>query len=299
MIVRIIGLGAVGMSVAERLLGHSELKAIVDTDRRERYEGRLRYNGSPINIPLIDKGDGEKADLIIFATKNFSLDEAIEEALPFAGDNTTLMSLLNGIEAEMRLSEVFGEERVIYSFIKSLSANHEGFDTTCFSPGTIVFGEKDNRVTDRILRIRALFDESGQLFDIPEDILHEKWWKFMLNTAFNTLSAILLSDYSQICDNEELLRCARLVMRETLEVAKSQGVGLSQKDVESVIDTMRHLKDHGKTSMLQDVLSGRDTENRYFAGSVSRLGKKAGIPTPYSDFISLLLEAKRNVLRRQ
>ena len=34
---------------------------------------------------------------------------------------------------------------------------------------------------------------------------------------------------------------------------------------------------------------------RYFAGAVSRLGKKHSIPTPISDFIAILLEAKRYV----
>ena len=55
------------------------------------------------------------------------------------------------------------------------------------------------------------------------------------------------------------------------------------------------LQDHGKTSMLQDVQACRETENRYFAGAVSRLGKKYSIPTPISDFVAILLEAKRYV----
>lgn len=300
MVVRIVGLGSVGMSVSDRLKEHSDFKAIVDGDRRERYlRDGLFYNGKKIDIPLITpETDDEKADLIIIATKNFDLDAALEEAKPFVKDDTVFLSLLNGIEAEDRIMTVFGEDKVLCSFIRSLSANHDGNSTYCFSPGTIVFGEKDNSLSDRVLKIKELFDISGQPYVIPSDILHEKWWKFMLNTAFNTLSAILDANYYQICDNEELFRASRMVMREVVEVAKSEGVILTQRDIESVIETMRGLKDQGKTSMLQDVIANRDTENRYFAGSISRLGKKHSIPTPYSDFIYLLLEAKRNVIKR-
>ena len=158
-----------------------------------------------------------------------------------------------------------------------------------------MFGEKDNARSDRVMEIKALFDAAGQKYTIPDDILHEKWWKFMLNTAFNTLSAILEADYAAISGNRDFIRAVRLVAREVQTVGLREGVVLTGDDVEEIIRRVSLLQDHGKTSMLQDVLAGRPTENRYFAGAVSRLGKKHSIPTPISDFIAILLEAKRYV----
>ena len=295
--VRIIGAGAVGAVVGWKLYKHADLAFIVDEERKERYSGGLAVNGEAIDFRFLTPSEADTADLLIFAVKNFSLEDAADEASPFVGENTVILSLLNGIEAEEKLSERFGAEKVLYGFITDLSSVHDGTETTCFSGGgNIVFSEKDNTRSARVEEIAALFDEAGQRYTIPENIMHEKWWKFMLNTCFNTLSAILIADYAAISSNSDFIRAVRLEAREVQTVAKKEGVIITQDDIEEMIRRVTALQDHGKTSMLQDVLSHRETENRYFAGAVSRLGKKHSVETPISDFLSILLEAKRRVL---
>ena len=292
--VMLIGAGAVGCSVMNRLMKVSDFTLIVDEGRKERYKDGIFYNGERLNVEMKTPSEAdEKADLIIYATKNFHLDDAIEESRPFVGDNTVLLSLLNGIEAEIKLSEAFGAEKVLYGFITSLSSNHSGVETNCFSEGIVIFGEKDNSLSDRVKRIANLFERAGHRYNIPEDIKHEKWWKFMLNTCYNTLTGILIADYAAIFGNQNFVRCVRMVAKEVQEVAAAEGVKLTFDDVESMIGVVSKLTDHGQTSMLQDVIAKRETENKYFAGSVSKLGKQHGIATPYCDFIYLLLEAKR------
>ena len=295
--VRIIGAGAVGAVVGWKLYKHADLAFIVDEERKERYSGGLAVNGEVIDFRFLTPSEADTADLLIFAVKNFSLEDAADEASPFVGENTVILSLLNGIEAEEKLSERFGAEKVLYGFITDLSSVHDGTETTCFSGGgNIVFSEKDNTRSVRVEEIATLFDEAGQRYTIPENIMHEKWWKFMLNTCFNTLSAILIADYAAISSNSDFIRAVRLEAREVQTVAKKEGVIITQDDIEEMIRRVTALQDHGKTSMLQDVLSHRETENRYFAGAVSRLGKKHSVETPISDFLSILLEAKRRVL---
>ncbi len=295
--VRIVGAGAVGAVVGYKLRSVSDVALIVDENRKERYRSGLLINGENVVFPLRTPREADTADLIIFAVKNMQLDEAIAEALPFSGPETVIMSLLNGIDAETVLAAAFGEEKVVAAFITDLSSNHSGLEINCFSGGgRIVFGEKDNRRSERVERIAALFDEAGQRYMIADDILHEKWWKFMLNTCFNTLSAILEADYAAISSNPDFIRAVRIVAREVQNVGRAEGVILTQDDVEEIIKRVTALRDHGKTSMLQDVLAGRETENRYFAGAVSRLGRKHSIATPICDFISILLEAKRKCL---
>ena len=204
MVVRIIGAGAVGAVVAEKLSHVADTAFIIDEGRKERYESGIMLNGQVLDIPCLTPSSASYADLVIFAVKNFSLESAMEEAEPFIGPDTILMSLLNGIDAESILSEKFGPERVIYAFITDLSSVHSGLDTTCFSEGgNIIFGEKNGEMTERICAIKHLFDSAGQRYAIPDNILHEKWWKFMLNTCFNTLSAIIDADYAAISEAAE------------------------------------------------------------------------------------------------
>ena len=295
--VRIAGAGAVGAVVAAQLAGAADVGFIADDEHRKRYQNGISINGKKHLFQVFTPADADTADLLIFAVKNMQLMEVLEEARLFVGENTVIMSLLNGIDAEREIEKVFGEDRTLYSFITDLSSTRQGDDITCFSgSGTIVFGEKDDSNTERVQRIARFFDEAGQKYLIPENIRHEKWWKFMLNTCFNTLSAILLADYAAISSNRDFIRLVRMIAREIQSVAIKEGVLLTQEDVEEMIRRVTSLTDHGKTSMLQDVLAHRETENRYFAGAISRLGKKHSVPTPYCDFIQIMLEAKRHVL---
>ena len=294
--VRIIGAGAVGTVVAWKLYRHADMAFIVDEERARRYSEGLVINGERIRFSLLTPSEADAADLLIFAVKNFQLDDAMDEAAPFVGRSTVVLPLLNGIDAEKELALRFGPDKILYGFITDLSSTHSGIETTCFSDGgTIVFGEHDDSMTGRVRAIMDLFDAAGQKYLVPENILHEKWWKFMLNTCFNTLSAILEADYAAISSNGAFIRAVRLIAREVQRVGNAEGVTITQDDVEEMIRRVTALCDHGKTSMLQDVLAGRETENRYFAGAVSRLGKLHAVPTPISDFISILLEAKRSV----
>ena len=294
--VRIIGAGAVGTVVAWKLYRHADMAFIVDEERARRYSEGLVINGERIRFSLLTPSEADAADLLIFAVKNFQLEDAMDEVAPFVGRSTVILPLLNGIDAEKELALRFGPDKILYGFITDLSSTHSGIETTCFSDGgTIVFGEHDDSMTGRVRAIMDLFDAAGQKYLVPENILHEKWWKFMLNTCFNTLSAILEADYAAISSNGAFIRAVRLIAREVQRVGNAEGVTITQDDVEEMIRRVTALCDHGKTSMLQDVLAGRETENRYFAGAVSRLGKLHAVPTPISDFISILLEAKRSV----
>ena len=46
----------------------------------------------------------------------------------------------------------------------------------------------------------------------------------------------------------------------------------------------------GKTSMLQDVEAGRKTEVDMFAGTITKLGEKYNIQTPYNKILKEMLD---------
>ncbi len=291
--VRLLGSGAVGAPIAVSLAPVSDFALLVSEDRKARYlEQGVVVNGVRHDFKIDDAPSGD-IDLIILACKNFDLSGAIEVIAPYVGPDTALLSLLNGVDSEEVLTKRFGEEKVLYAFITNLSCNREGNNITCFTPGggTIVFGEKNNEVTERVKLVTDLFVKAGVSYRVPADIRHEMWWKFMLNTCFNSLSGILHTPYYAMASNDPLFRAARVIASEVQTVAKACGVTLDADDVQRMIRQMASFTDAGKTSLLQDVEAGRRTENKYFAGTVSRLGAKYGIKTPISDFVYTLVEA--------
>ncbi|MGN1164351.1 MAG: ketopantoate reductase family protein, partial [Candidatus Ornithospirochaeta sp.] len=288
--------GSVGCNIAYNLRNAGDLCFAVDESRRDKAVEDIVFNGTVLPVPtIVARKDEEKADLVIVAVKNFNLHSALGVIAPFVGEETVILPVLNGIEAEGVISEKFGIEKVLWGFISGLSVFREGNIVTSFSGGKITFGERDNSLSQRILSVRDYLTDNGQDAVVPEDIRHEKWLKFMTNTCFNTLTAILEATYGATSENSHMIRASRLIAREVQRVAEKEGVVLTQEDVETMIRNTCSLTGNGRSSMLEDLLSGRETENCYFALAISRKGKKYGIPTPYSDMVGILLEAKRYV----
>lgn len=302
--ISMIGAGAVGALFAYRLqqtLGFDNVRLIADPARKARYDrDGFILNGEQVRFDVVTPDTPvEPADLIILATKNLQIDEAVVAIANHVGPQTMILSLLNGIESENRLAEAYGAEHVLWGFVTGLNSVHEDNRITFTQEGIIIFGENDDSRSERTEALARLFAAARINCRIPDDIHHEMWWKFMLNTGYNTLSAVCRANYGD-CNTVGAFRdCVTMVFNEVVEVAAAEGVMFTQEDVERIHTTLASLSDEGKTSMLQDMEAGRPTENNWFCGTVSRLGKKHGIRTPVCDFLGKLAEASEQVQIRR
>ncbi len=262
---------------------------------------RKAYTSMTRELPFgtVPPRRGSSVDLVILATKNHHLEEAISMLKPVVGPDTAILSLLNGIESERELSKAFGKEKVLYGFAVGLNSTHVGNHITYTKEGRIVFGEKSNETTERIKETSALFDRAGVSYVVPENIERELWNKFMLNTAYNTISGLLSATYGDL-DQEPVWDLAQKVCKEVQKVAKAEGgVLLPDSLIEENHRIVTSLGFTGKTSMCQDMEAGRKTENKWFSGTVIKLGKAHGIPTPPTcEVLSALVEARENISLR-
>lgn len=299
--VTIIGSGAVGAMYGLRLhqlLGKEHVVFLADKQRRGRYaEESLYLNGERVDFTYVDPQDARPSDLVILATKNLQLEEAVRQIEHAVGKHTVILSLLNGIESEQKLSEAYGEAHVLYGFAVGLNSTHVGNRIDFSEEGRIVFGEKDNSSSERVQAICSLLERAHIKHVVPLDIRLELWKKFMLNTAFNTISALCRATYGDLMQ-ESVKTLAWKVSKEVQAVGEKEGVFLTDAMIEQNYQTVTALGFEGKTSMCQDMEAGRKTENNWFCSAVVRLGKKHAIPTPTCEILSLLVEASEGVQLR-
>ena len=83
-------------------------------------------------------------------------------------------------------------------------------------------------------------------------------------------------------------------MHEFLLVAQYENVDLIKKDIDDIINYYVNYRGKKKTSMLEDILHSRPTENEFLAGDLIRLAKKNGISTPMIETLYLLLKIREN-----
>lgn len=291
--VAMIGMGAVGAIVGEALskyLGKEKVQCICEGERKARYDkDGICINGVRQDFNYVSPDEAVPADLVIIATKNLQLQEVLVQIKNAVGPETTILSLLNGIQSERDIAAVYGEEKVIYGFIVGLSSVHEGNNVICTDTGTIVYGENDNSKSDRIRAIGELFAAAKQKARNPDDIHVDQWKKYLMNVTCNTITSLCRAPYGTF-KNEALCSLVRQAGKEVIAVAKAEGIELTEQMIEDNIAIMDHIDPKGKTSMFQDVEAKRLTENKWFCGTVVELGKKHGIAVPLCEILEKLVE---------
>jgi 2-dehydropantoate 2-reductase len=283
--ISIIGAGALGAAYASIFydMDNHCVSFVASGDRFERLskEG-LIVNGKLYNIPVFKPGDLlTPSDLIIVAVKHNQLNDAIHEMKTRVGRETTIVSVMNGIESEMQIGAAYGMEKVLYAVSVSLDGVRDGNRVNFRQRGKIIFGEAKNHfISHRVNRVQDLFDRAGIMYETPPDMIRILWWKFMINVGINQASAVLRAPYSVFQTSQEARDLMDSAMYEVILLAEKERVQLSIEDIKNWETILYGLNPDGKTSMLQDIEAHRKTEVEMFAGKVIELGRHHHVPTP-------------------
>lgn len=283
--VSLIGLGAMGVFFAPALyetLGE-QFRVIAEGSRKERLETKgVTVNGVNYKFPILTPDtENDPADLVIIAVKGYSLEQAIRDIRNQVGEDTLILSVLNGVDSEEKVIEAYGEEHVLYSFMRISIVMKDGIADFDPQKGQVHFGEKENEVySDRVLAVQELMERSGIRYTIEKDMLHGIWNKFMCNVGENMTCALLGIPFGAFKVSENANAIRKGAMREVIQIANATGVDLGEADIEKQEATIQVLPYANKPSTLQDLEISRRTEIDMFAGTVVRLGKQYGIDTP-------------------
>jgi 2-dehydropantoate 2-reductase len=197
-----------------------------------------------------------------------------------------MLSLLNGISSEEIISRVYGTDRILRAFVVATDSVREGTKVIFKSSDRIVFGSDEGSAgNDKVASVKEFFDRTGLACVIPDDIMREQWWKFMMNVGINQVSAILRAPYGVFHYMKEAQELLRMASMEVILIAEKKGIRLTTGDIEKHLEIFKTLAAEGKTSMLQDIEAGRKTEVEIFSGAVIEMGRELGIPTPVNDML--------------
>jgi len=295
--VAIIGLGAVGSMVLPeftRILGHENVYAIASDERAER----LKRDGIYINgkhfLPNVvsPSVEGKPADLIILAVKSSALSQAIKDMANQVGKETIIMSLMNGIDSEPKLIEAFGAEHVVYGLTTINTSYREGEVEFSFDVGEIKFGNAENdsvQLHQRIEKIKKLFDKTDIPYQIPQNMIHELWKKFLFNASANSIAAVLHARHRYFQNIPSAVTAKALVIDEIMEVANAVGAELTDDDARFYKNIPWEWEPEGRCSMVQDIEGGRISENEMFLGSILDMAREHHLKIPACELLYLLI----------
>jgi 2-dehydropantoate 2-reductase len=139
-------------------------------------------------------------------------------------------------------------------------------------------GEPDGSKSDRCRRIADAFINAGLRCPIRTNIRHDIWVKLMGNVAYNPISALTRATLIEIVQCPETRALAAAIMTEVDAVARKLGIDIGVS-VEQRLEGAEKVGQH-KTSMLQDIETGKPTELEAIVGAIIELGDKLGVQLP-------------------
>ena len=286
--VGLIGLGAVGALYAERLLSSgAALSVIVDEARRARYEREgVLVNGRRVDFPYVTPAQAKPVDLLLVVTKQCGLESAMETMADFVGENTLIISLLNGVTSEEALAERFGQEHVLYAVAQGMDAVKEGNSLIYTRPGMIVLGEREEGPVSARVQAAADYLIAHDVMVMPvEDMLRRQWSKLMFNVGINQATMVFECNYSGVQQPGKARDVMIGAMREAQALAALEGYPISDEEFDAWLALTDTFSPDGKPSMRQDGEAHRRSEVELFSGTMIRLGKKHGLSVPVNEWL--------------
>jgi len=219
-------------------------------------------------------------DLVIVFVKSTVTKTAVESNAAVFGPNTVALTLQNGLGNIEQISSVIGAERVI--------AGTTAHGATMLYPGKIrhagkgktIIGELGGHESDRIRKMAALLEDAGMETVISGNVLGLVWDKLLVNVGINALTGITKLYNGQLLDYPEIEELLEKAVSEGVAVARAKGIRLGFDDPVAHTKDLCRATAANKSSMLQDILNGRQTEIEMMNGAIVREGKALGIETP-------------------
>jgi 2-dehydropantoate 2-reductase len=316
----IFGAGAIGGYMGAKL---AQAGADVSLVARGPHLKAMRENGlrlieesgeTTVKVTASDNAaDLGPQDYVIVTLKAHSVPPVVSKMQPLIGDNTTIVSGVNGVPwwyfhkiggplEGTRLETVdpgnaqwdgFGPDRVLGCVVYPAAE--------VIAPGVVKhiegnrfsLGEPDGSKSERALALSKALSAAGLKAPVRPKIRDEIWVKLWGNLSFNPISALTHATLDVLCTDSGTREVARNMMLEAQAIAEKLGVKFPI-DVDRRIQGGADVGAH-RTSMLQDLDQGRPMEIDALVGSVKELGRVTETPTPTIDTVLSLVALRGKI----
>ena len=316
----IFGAGAIGGYMGAKL---AQAGADVSLVARGPHLAAMRENGlrlieesgeTTVSVTASDKAaDLGPQDYVIVTLKAHSVPGVVPHMQPLIGENTTIVSGVNGVPwwyfhkiggplEGTRLASVdpgntqwdgFGPDRVLGCVVYPAAEVIEPGVVKHIEGNRFSLGEPDGSKSERALALSKALSAAGLKAPVRPKLRDEIWVKLWGNLSFNPISALTHATLDVLCTDPGTREVARNMMLEAQTIAEKLGVKFPI-DVDRRIQGGADVGAH-RTSMLQDLDQGRPMEIDALVGSVKELGVVTDTPTPTIDAVLALIALRGKV----
>ena len=245
-----------------------------------------------------DAATAGTVDIVLMCVKAWQIPEATASIVPLLGADTAIVPLENGMEAPEQIAAVAGREHAVGGLCAIVAFIVEpGHIRHLSADPFVMFGELDNRRSERLERLCDAFVRAGVAAEIPPDIHRSMWSKFLFIAPMSGIGAITrvpLGIWRSMPETREL---AERAVREVIALAAARGASLPDDAFERTMERYDKLTPDATTSLQRDIMEGKPSELDAQLGAVVRMARESGVAVPVCDFMYRCLLPQERAVR--
>lgn len=313
----IVGAGAIGGFLGIRLAdaGHEvSLLARGDHLAAIRDNGARLVDQSGETVARVaasdDPADFGPQDYVVITLKTPSLPAVVPNLHPLLGDDTAVVSAMNGIpwwfcehlegplqgcqlktiDPDGQLAAALPVERIIGCVVHAGASVSEPGVIRHAAGDLFIVGEPGGAAKPRTTALSEAITGSGLTGRVTDAIHQEIWLKLVGNMGMGPISALTRLTLAGIANDPDARALAVTLMEEAMALGDRIGLHMDMS-AEDRVDLGAELGDF-KPSILQDLEKGRPMEIDALIGVVAEIGQLANVSTPTVDTVLALQRAQ-------
>ena len=280
--VTMVARGARGESIRENgLVLHSD------------YKGEIVAKPERV-VPVREMG---QQDYIFICVKNYSLEDVCEKIRDMVTDDTVIIPVMNGVDPGEKIRSLIGRGTVVDSLIYTVAFANADFSISqqdTFTWLCIGIKNADQGQQEKVTQVAEILKGADIDYKDDGDIEVEIWRKYILNCAFNVMTAFYDNTIGELRRDTVKAQQYETLVWEAASVGRAKGVALTDEHIQEVIHKFRHVHADNATSSLQRdfQICKKQTELETFSGYIVQEAKRLGVSIPISEEMYQGLKAK-------
>ena len=234
-------------------------------------------------------------DVCLLCVKSYDLPDALRQLRRKVSRKTLIVPLLNGIDIYERVRETIDTAKVFPSCVYiATRIEMYGKVTQQGGPCKIMMGRDPRAPAFVPQQLFDIFTRSGIKHQWYDDIYPEIWSKYIFIAAFGLTMACFDKTLGQVMESEDLSGYVTSVMQEIVALSRKQGIALPETVADDEYRKAKSYLYDTKVSFQRDFERyDKPDERDLYGGTIIRLGKSLGVPTPVTQELYKKLNQKK------
>ncbi|SNZ15065.1 ketopantoate reductase [Natronoarchaeum philippinense] len=238
-----------------------------------------------VNPDATTDGRGLDADVAVVTVKSYDTEQAARTLE--TGSFDAVLSLQNGLGNEERLAAHLDCPVLAGTATYGARLVDPGH-VECTGVGEIVLGPTEGGASTLADHVAEAFDDAGIRTRVAGDMPRRLWEKLAVNAGINPVTALARVRNGAL-DGGPIGGVARSAARETARTARAEGVELSDDAALEALETVIETTAENRSSMRQDIETGRRTEVDAVSGAVVDRAADHGLDVPTNETLAGLV----------